>query len=169
MQNFERPYKKVSIIKSVIYFLFCNKAFISMSVQHDQAWILSTSPDLRGKYIKGDYNPNIKDIEESAKLRTIALRHSLTKSALLVTISIALAIMLGQILKIFLGEIPSNAASVFQIGGAGILLWAAIWELGWNVRSVGGESLPERVHQWLFRLMSFIGTFFLFLAAGWSL
>jgi hypothetical protein len=51
-----------------------------------------------------------------------------------------------------------------QIAGTGLLLWATLFVRGWEIQTYGGKTLTERVNQWIFRALSFIGTLILVLA-----
>jgi hypothetical protein len=169
MEDFERPYRKVSAFKAVILFLFRRKDFVDMVVEHDKAYSLATDKDLRERFLKGEYKPDEVSIRETAEIRTTAIRRSLFFAAIMVASSATLALISGWILQILIGDIPSWLNYVLQILGAGALLCATIWELGFGIRSFGGESLPERVHQWFFRSLYVFGTFCFFLVYRWSL
>lgn len=168
MEEFERPYKKVSVFKAVVLFLFRRKAFEAMAVKHDTAWVLSTSPDLRKRFLNGEYTPDEESTRENVEKRTAAIRKSLRASGLLVFLSALVAGAIGWYLHYVVGVLPSWLNTLLQSLGAGCILWATIWELGWNVRSFGGESLPERVHYWIFRTLCVFGTFLFFLAFSWA-
>ena len=45
-----------------------------------------------------------------------------------------------------------------QITSAAILLWATLFIRGWEIQSIGGVTLTERVNQWLYRSMCCLGT-----------
>ena len=167
MDEFERPYKEVSAFKAVVRFLFQRKAFVDMAVKHDNAWVLTTSPELKEQFLRGEYKPDKESMRHHVELRTTALRKSLRSSGLLVLVSATVAGAIGWYLHKRFGPLSSLVNTAIQSAGAGLILWAAIWELGWNVRSFGGESLPERVHQWVFRSLCVCGTFCFFLAYSW--
>lgn len=168
MEEFERPYKEVSALKAVVLFLFRRKAFEAMAVKHDTAWVLSTSPDIRKRFLDGEYTPDEESTRNNVEKRTAAIRKSLRASGLLVLLSAVAAGTLGWYLHKAVGVLPSLLNTVLQSLGAGCILWATIWELGWNIRSFGGESLPERVHYWVFRALCVCGTFLFFLAFSWA-
>lgn len=44
------------------------------------------------------------------------------------------------------------------IFGAGILMWATFAIRGWEIQSIDGNTLGERVNQWIFRTLFIIGT-----------
>ena len=53
--------------------------------------------------------------------------------------------------------------------GTGLLFVAGIGRLGWSIQSIRGTTPPEQLDQWIFRVLSLFGTFFLIyhFAVGW--
>jgi hypothetical protein len=49
-----------------------------------------------------------------------------------------------------------------------ILLWATLAVLGWNFQSWGGVSLSDRLNQWIFRALYFVGTALISAGSVWS-
>jgi hypothetical protein len=66
-------------------------------------------------------------------------------------VTVLSAIYIGALLSEAFGAPLLKITRGLQVVGAGLLLWATLWELGWGFRSWVGESLPERVHRWIFR------------------
>ena len=167
MEDFEKAYKKVNVAKAVFLFLFSPSNFIRMSKDHDISLTLTRENDLRKKFKEGTYQPDEKRYSETARERTKKLRSSLFRSGMCVILSILLAILTGRCLYNTIGPSPKSISSLLQVLGAGVILWATLWELGWNLRSWGGETLPERLHSWLFRLYYVVGTYSLLLSVSW--
>jgi hypothetical protein len=138
-------------------------------VEHDIGWSFSTQPDIRQHY-SGEH---IKDYERemlaAAMKRSGVVRQALFFAARLVVFSSLAGFAIGWLFHRYLGSIPPLLNSVLQVTGAGTLLWATIWQLGADVRTMGGESLVERVHSWLFRGLYILGTVLFFVAYAWSL
>ena len=56
-----------------------------------------------------------------------------------------------------------------QLVAAGILLWATLFLRGWDIQSIGGVTLTERVNQWWFRTAYWTGTAMLAASMMWPL
>ncbi|MDQ6437172.1 hypothetical protein RB623_24225 [Mesorhizobium sp. LHD-90] len=75
---------------------------------------------------------------------------------------------LGQIALRTFG--PSQPAVVMIAITAGLLLmWAALGVQGWNIQSIDGTTLPERINQWIYRSLSITGAFLAVVSASWGL
>lgn len=164
----ERAFLDVSAAKAVALFIFRRRAFEAMSVEHDRAYVLAKSPDLKAKHLAGSYTPDDVGLRQQAVTRTKALRHNLFAAATLVIATTVLAYTIGWVIRALMGQVPPLLTGTMQVFGAGILLWATVWELGWGERSFGGETLPERVHRWLFRALYTLGTALFVVTIGWS-
>lgn len=60
------------------------------------------------------------------------------------------------------------AATAIIVTGTARLLWATLAFQGWSVQSGDGQTLTERVNQWLFRALYAVGTFFISLGSTWA-
>lgn len=169
MEEFERPYKKVSRVKALLLFFFRHKAFVAFAAEHDVAWMLSvSSPDTRASYLRGEYKPNVEEHRTNAAQRSEGLRRSLLHAALVVLISAVLGLLGGMLLQRQFGALPGIASNVLQAIAVGVILWATLWQLTRELQSFGGGSLPERVHGWIFNSLYTLGTFILFVVYGWQ-
>lgn len=169
MEEFERPYKKVSRFKALLFFFFRPKAFVAFAAEHDIAWLLSVSPDIRANYLRGEYKPNVEEHRANATQRSEGLRRSLLHAALVVLVSALLGLLGGLLLQRQFGVLPVTASNVLQAIAVGVILWATLWQLTRELQSFGGGSLPERVHGWIFNLLYTLGTFILFVVYGWQI
>lgn len=168
MEDFERPYKQVSRVKAVALFTFRPRAFLHMATEHDIAWVLSVSPDLMARYRRGEYKPDEAEVRENAHKRTQALRRSLLNTGLAVALSAVCALLAGFILRTSFGALSSLISSLLQGVGAGVILWVTLWQLSRDFQTVGGNSLTERVHSWVFNSLYTVGTFLFFVAYTWQ-
>ena len=168
MEEFEKPYKKVSKAKALILFLLRPRAFKDLATSHDVAWVLSDSPDIKARYLKDEYKPDIEETRKNAEHRTDLLRKSLLCSGLIVACSALVSLGCGVLLHRFIGSIPNWLSSLTQGVGAGVILWATLWQLTRDMQTCGGKSLPERVHSWLFSSLYMIGTFLFFVVYTWQ-
>lgn len=61
-----------------------------------------------------------------------------------------------------LGAVSGQATGVLarglQIFGATIVLWATLFVRGWEIQTIGGITLTERVNRWIYRLLYCSGT-----------
>lgn len=74
----------------------------------------------------------------------------------------SLAGIIGFTISIFFNQlniIPSSRViSILQAMSALFFLWATLAKGGWNILSWAGNTLPEQVDRWIFRILYFIGT-----------
>lgn len=81
------------------------------------------------------------------------IRQSLCKSLVLVLVAFVLAYVCGH-LYLALERKPSDAAApALQEVGTAILLWATLGRLGWSIQTMNGDTLPERVNEWVYRAL----------------
>lgn len=84
----------------------------------------------------------------------------------------SLAMILGFLVGAVVGA-AVGAALKFAIGivvlGTTILLWASLAVQGWNIQTADGVTLSERLNQWVFRTLYFLGTVLISAGSVWSL
>ncbi len=168
MEAFERPYKQVSRVKALLLFFFRPKVFVELAAEHDIAWQLCVSPDIRAAYLRGEYKPNVAEQHANAKQRSEGLRRSLLDAAMVVLVSAVLGLVSGLLLQRQVGTLAAFASNLLQAVAVAVILWATLWQLTRDLQSFGGNSLPERVHSWIFNSLYTIGTFILFVVYGWQ-
>ena len=110
----------------------------------------------------------IKHEEEQKHKRYVLVRRALVQSALVVVGAVGLGWLIGSILEDILGCSLAAINNALQIVGAGVLLWGTLFARGWDIQTIGGESLTERVNRWIYRALSFIGTAVFFCAIFWA-
>lgn len=66
-----------------------------------------------------------------------------------------------------IGLVPRWLLANGQVVGAGFLLWATLAKQGWNIQTLNGNTLPERVDRLIFRVLYIAGTFVLALGTFW--
>jgi hypothetical protein len=159
-------HKKISLRRAAFLFLTRRKAFLELCVRHDRSYLLAESPDLLEKYRAGSYTPDEAALRKGAADRAVHIAASLRSAAIVVGVTALVGAGAGYTLGRLLGNMLW-LIQLAQFAGAALILWATIWELGWNVRSFGGDTLPERVHQYLFRVLYAVGTFLFILAYFW--
>ena len=57
---------------------------------------------------------------------------------------------------------------VYLIVGAGFLLVASVGKSGWSIQTYGGNTPAERLNEWIFIILSHIGTFLLFIDLNYA-
>ncbi|WJN57361.1 hypothetical protein [Pseudomonas sp. SO81] len=168
IEHQEAVLRHLSKTKAILFFLFHKEKFVRLSTEHDTAQNILGAEDIRRSYVDGQYKPNVEDTAQLAQNRTSELRQSLRHALLWVLCSTLLSSGVGLALYCYFGVCPQWLSSLLQLIGVAVILWATIWELGWGVRSMDGNTLPERVHQWVFRLMYVVGSSLFFLAYAWG-
>ncbi len=168
IQDHERVLGGLSPLKAVLLFLFRPTAFKRLAVAHDSAMNIVKSPGTQKAFLEGRYRPDDEETMKLVELRTRELRKTFFMSALVVAGTAPFFTVVGFVLFRLYGQCPLWLSAVLQMFGVGTILWATLWELSMKIRSFGGETLPERVHRWLFNTMYAIGSAFFFLAYSWS-
>lgn len=168
IEEYEKVLRELSPAKAVLLFVFCRSAFERLALKHDIASNITGAKDIREAYLQGKYNPREEDTRELVEFRTSGLRLSLFWSGLAVLFVGLVSGAFGYVMYLQVGTCPVWLSALLQAGGVGVILWATLWELGWNLRSMGGHTLTERVHQWLFRTMYTVGSALFFFAYVWS-
>jgi hypothetical protein len=56
------------------------------------------------------------------------------------------------------GPVSATVVGGLQILGATLLLWGTLFVRGWDIQTIGGVTLTERVNQWIFRSLYCLGT-----------
>ena len=74
----------------------------------------------------------------------------------------------GLELKCFRGAATASTATFFQLVSAAVVLIATLAVRGWEIQTFQGNTLAEKVNQWLPRALFVVGTFFFSLFLGWT-
>jgi len=90
--------------------------------------------------------------------RALKLRRAFWVSLVLVLCSIVAGYSAGKIVGAVSGPATSRLVGGLQIVGATLLLWATLFVRGWDIQSIGGVTLTERVNQWIYRSLYCLGT-----------
>ncbi|HWK68594.1 MAG TPA: hypothetical protein VNS34_27025 [Rhizobiaceae bacterium] len=64
-----------------------------------------------------------------------------------------------------------NDFAVLALATAGglVLLWATMAVQGWNIQSMEGNTLPERINQWIYRSLTLLGTLLAVMSGSWAI
>ena len=55
----------------------------------------------------------------------------------------------GKALGCVSSPTPTRLVPALQIVGATVLLWATLFVRGWDIQTLGGVTLTERVNRWI--------------------
>ncbi len=98
---------------------------------------------------------------------TQEVRKKLFSSFVEVLCAVAAGYVTGMVFMNRYGPASDTHIQVLQYLGIAIILWATLAKGGWNIQTVEGESLPEKVDQWIYRVLYFVGSYFLVVSVSW--
>ncbi|UCG55413.1 MAG: hypothetical protein JSV32_04215 [Dehalococcoidia bacterium] len=118
----------------------------------------------------------VRDNEKRQKLpddafqenRVLVVRRALLVSLFFVLSAGLVGFLLGIILNCLVGMPSSVTTKSLQIVAGLLLLWATFFVRGWEIQSYGGVTFSERVNQWIYRFLYFIGTAIIVLSLIWA-
>ncbi|MHA7968424.1 hypothetical protein [Rhizobium sp. CAU 1783] len=110
---------------------------------------------------------HLKRGPDQSQSRINAVRSALWNALQAFAISCTTGAALGALSSTILGKHIGIATTVI-VCGTGILLWATLALQGWSIQSFKGETLTERVNQWIFRTLYCFGTFLICWGTLWS-
>ena len=101
-----------------------------------------------------------RDMEETYKKRTAALRQGIGMPLLLIVVALGLAWLTVSLLRRGLGfTFGSKTTQWLQLASLLLVVWATLSELGWEIQSWSGTTMPERLNRFWFRGLYFLGTY----------
>lgn len=117
-----------------------------------------------------DIRKNFPAIEEGENKHDI---YKVTKAFWYALSLIILSAFFGGLVGLFLRHAfshpDSNIITAFQIIGACLLLWGTLFIRGWEIQTICGVTLKERVNQWIYRILYCLGTSIIICSLIWSL
>jgi len=122
----------------VLLLIFNTQKFIEIEIKHDQEL-----PDLN---------------ENFAPPRAVILKNSLLLSLFIVLSAGILGFFISLGILFYNYELTRNGIVILQISSALFLLWGTLFLRGWEIQSYIGETLTERINQFIYRSLYFIGT-----------
>jgi cytochrome c biogenesis protein CcdA len=127
-------------------FLLCVKLLIDPKLI-----VLEEEKDAQLRKMMGDRPVNLPH-------RALAVRRAFFDSLLLVLLFASLGYGVGIIMA-KLGRCATVSTTAWlQIGGTCLLLWGTLFIRGWEIQTLSGVSLTERINQWLYRALYCLGT-----------
>jgi hypothetical protein len=110
----------------------------------------------------------IQPTENEDLRRAQIIRRAFWVSSFLTAGALCAGYALGWTLKYFLCAASDTSVTLVQAVSAAVVLVATLAARGWDIQSYSGETLPEKVNQWLTRSLFVLGTFFFSLFLGWA-
>ena len=102
------------------------------------------------------------------KLTTLfSQRHRPNRYDIYVIVALLLGWLSGIIFHRTLGPTSSSVIMALQVLAAGILLGATLSLAGRKIASIGGQTLPEKIDDLLYRILYITGTYLLVLSLSW--
>lgn len=98
----------------------------------------------------------------------LLVRRAFLKSLLLVVAAGVFGGSIGVSINKIIGCASPALIMWLQISGALILLWGTLFVRGWEIQTYSGVRLTERVNQWLYRFLYFIGSAIFILSLVWQ-
>ncbi len=98
--------------------------------------------------------------------RSFVVRRALWRSVLLVATAVLVGSLTGLFLRLF-GDPSTHVVAALQLLGAAILLWGTLFVRGWDIQTIGGVTLTERVNQWIYKFLYCLGTAIIALSLFW--
>ena len=87
----------------------------------------------------------------------------------MVLASIGAGVLFSLIVLQFVPHFSAAFIQVLQLIGGGVLLWGTLYDRGWDIQTIAGSSLSERVNQWIYRGLYCFGTAMLSAATSLSI
>ncbi len=140
------------MIREIVLLLFRPVRFVREAIDHDAR--LPPAQNLTGERLTWD--------------RVTRIRRSLATAFSLVVVSLGLGCVSGVALARAVGPARPAVVAFLQLVAAGIILGATLAVLGSEIWSYTGQTLPEKVNRWLYRVLYVVGTYLLVLSLTWA-
>ena len=156
-------YKRENVYLAMLLFVFKPSKYQSLAANHNIATTLE-APELAQKYREGNYPINMYEYLSHALEMGIKLKQYLLRSFFTVSKILIVALAIGCFTNKLSFSLPLSINKITSISSAFLLSWAALFELGWDLRTWKGEAMHERVHSLLFKTMFVSGSLLLMIA-----
>ncbi len=156
-------------IRAIALLFFCPSRFVKMAVKHDIEREFENNKAYIGKYPDRQLPPEEqKKFTDRTWDRTRKIRRSFGRGFKWVVVALVLGWVSGVILHRTVGPVSSSMILALQVLAAGILLGATLSLAGRKIASIGGQTLPEKIDDLLYRILYIAGTYVLVLSMIWS-
>ena len=92
----------------------------------------------------------------------------LAKGFGLLALFISLGWVTAQLLESSLGEPDEWQNQAILYSGIAFLLWSAIGRAGHSIKTLGAETLPELVDEFIYTALNCVGTYLTVIAGTWN-
>jgi len=165
---FPDTYQQMFCIRAIILLFFCPSRFVKMAVKYDTSREFETNAQLLEKYPDRQLpSDKQKEFTDRAWGRTKKIRRSFGAGFIYVIVALLLGWLSGIIFHRTLGPTSSSVIMALQVLAAGILLGATLSLAGRKIASIGGQTLPEKIDDLLYRILYITGTYLLVLSLSW--
>ena len=106
--------------------------------------------------------------EEKESHRIYVVVKAFWISLIFIILSATVGAIAGTILKLTFSNPSAGIISFLQIIGACLLLWGTLFIRGWEIQTYCGVTLTERINQWIYRGLYFIGTSIIICSLIWA-
>ena len=106
--------------------------------------------------------------KEENKASIYNIRQAFFFSFFLILLSGSFGVGIGLSLGYLIGPAKQIHLLIIQIICAITILWATLAVRGWDIQTFCGVTLTERVNQWIYRSLYFLGTVLLIMSLVWQ-
>ena len=149
--------------KKVFFFIFLPNKFVNESVNYS---IQEDIRDVKGFKERAEsdktYEQKRRDeLKDQISKNTAKLRNSIYQGFVTV-LSVLICSFLFAFIMVRFVSITGKYLLLIQVFSGFLILWALIAKLGWNIQTIGGNTLPEQINTFWFIFLNVIGGFCLF-------
>jgi len=155
-------------IRAIVLLFFRPSRFVQMAVKHAIAQEFKSNVQLRESYPDLQLLPERqKTLTDGTWNQTRQIRRSFGRGFKWVMVALILGWVSGVIFHRTVGPALPSLIMGLQVLAAGILLGATLSLVGREIESYGGQTLPEKINDFLYRILYITGTYLLFLSLSW--
>jgi len=158
------------MLKETMTFVFCPSRFIKIAAYNDLPEEIRTSLKLQETFPGAQVQTGLerqRDLEERALESASRIRHSFKIGFGLALLTLVGGYGFGILLGYLLGPAPRIIVAFLQSFAALIILGATLSLVGWEIQTLGGKTLSEKVNRWLYQIFYVIGTGILVVSLTW--
>jgi len=150
-------------LSQILYFIFKPSKFIEIATGESIKREFESNKQLAETYPDKVLPLEKRDeFRKGEKERTMLLRKSISKSFLYLFYTISISIILSSILvRYFKIRISPNLLITIRFFSASLIFWAVLGRLGWEIQTLSGDTLPEKINKLWYRWLYILGVFLL--------
>jgi hypothetical protein len=158
------------MLKEIMIFVFCPSGFIKIAAYNDLPEEIKTSLELQETFPGTQVQIGLerqKDLEERTLESSNRIRHSFKVGFGLALLTLVGGYGFGILLGHLLGPARRIIIAILQSFAALVILGATLSLVGWEIQTLGGKTLSEKVNRWLYQIFYVIGTAILVTSLTW--